>query len=183
MNKVEAFEVLIAGLICGLVISFPSFENYREIVLISVVSLFLHTLSHKFVAKRINLIANFKLWVRGTISSVGLTLLLSIFAPLKILCFEGLEIAKYRFKVGKRKLTYEEVGIISLAGPTVNLLLAILLWIFQTPLSPLIVSVNCWLALFTILPIEPLDGSRIFYWKKWVWLLFLILSIFLLYAI
>lgn len=181
MNK-EIIEVLVAGLICGLVISFPSFQNYREIILISIASLFFHALSHKLAARKINLVTRFRLWIDGTILSAGLTSLLNIFTPLKILCFEQLEIARYRFKLGRRKLTYEEVGSISTAGPAANLLLAILFWIFPTPHSSLITSVNCWLAIFTLLPIGPLDGARIFYWKKWVWLLFLVSSI-LLYAV
>jgi Zn-dependent protease len=68
-------------------------------------------------------------------------------------------------------LTKKEENLVSLAGPASNLILAavVSLVIHFLPLDPVIgaalfylVSINVTLAIFNLIPIPPLDGSRIF---------------------
>jgi Zn-dependent protease len=72
-------------------------------------------------------------------------------------------------------MTIEQNGKISLAGPAMNIIigsicLAILFVLPSDTLLFLIFSIvayiNLWLAIFNLLPIPPLDGSKVFYWNK-----------------
>lgn len=66
------------------------------------------------------------------------------------------------------------IAYVGLAGPASNLLIALILglvvrflggYVFLAPIAPFlsfVVLVNIWLALFNLLPLPPLDGSKIF---------------------
>lgn len=51
--------------------------------------------------------------------------------------------------------------IVSLAGPASNLILAFIFSLFPNFYTYLLASVNIYLALFNLLPIPPLDGSKV----------------------
>ena len=75
-----------------------------------------------------------------------------------------------------KNLTREQNGRIALAGPATNafLALAFLTVAFLVPsLSGLArtgASINAFLGLFNLIPIFPLDGSKILAWNSRVWL-------------
>lgn len=52
--------------------------------------------------------------------------------------------------------------LISLSGPLSNLFLAVILSLFHLPFLNVFIFVNVALAVFNLLPIPPLDGSKIF---------------------
>jgi Zn-dependent protease len=70
----------------------------------------------------------------------------------------------------------EEMGKISVAGPSTNLILFIIFYgmglisvgIINT-ISFVIAYINAILAFFNLLPFGPLDGLKIFRWKKEIW--------------
>jgi Zn-dependent protease len=43
------------------------------------------------------------------------------------------------------------------------------------------VSINSWLAFFNLLPLPPLDGSKVIVWKWQVWLLLIGIASFLVF--
>ncbi len=128
-----------------------------------VIGFVLHELGHKLTAMKFGCIAVYRAWLEGLV----LALALALFSPF-IFAAPG---AVYIYKPG---LTIKEDGIISLAGPMTNILLAFLfLFLFLgTPLQVLAVwgfKVNFFLAAFNMLPIPPLDGSKVFRWNIPIW--------------
>ena len=127
-----------------------------------------HELSHKFVAQRYGYWAEFRMWLMG----LALALIMSFLSPF-IFAAPG---ATY---ISGMNITKSENGKISIAGPLVNVAIAALflpLLLFE-PSSSLLgnvgwlgVYINLFLALFNLLPIGPLDGSKVFRWSLPIWL-------------
>lgn len=74
-----------------------------------------------------------------------------------------------------RRLSLEQYGRVSLAGPAVNLILSLLflaLLLAGAPFSGLWFfcgKVNALLGLFNLIPFAPFDGSKVFAWSKKAW--------------
>ncbi len=149
----------------------------------------LHELGHKVVAQRFGFFSEFRRWDYGLILGL-LTVPLGfmIFAP-------G---AVYFGSYG-RMVTPEENGKISLAGPVVNIVLAIIALLLTLSIRPylsmenagimyivlvtlvLMFNVNSFLALFNLLPIPPLDGSKVIQWNIPIYIIALAFSGLLTY--
>lgn len=138
------------------------------------VGFLLHEMGHKIVAQRYGCFAefradNFMLMVAIITSFLGI-----VFAAPGAVMIAG--------HVGK-----ERNGKISLAGPAVNLVLAILFiglaFIFTEGFIARIISfgvlVNVWLGLFNLIPVWLLDGKKILKWNKLVYFITLAIGIFL----
>lgn len=132
-------------------------------------SFVLHELMHKFVAQHYGAIAGF----RTSLSGLLVTLATGAFGFL--LGIPGATMI-YTNSFSKR-----QNGIVSLAGPLTNfavfgLFLAIA-FIFSNSLSPYIRSaigftffISIFLAFFNMLPIYPLDGSKVLAWNKEIYI-------------
>ncbi len=144
--------------------------NLVPIIFIAVgLSFILHELGHRFTAIRFGCHAYYKMWTTGLLFALGLAIATGgrfIFAA------PG---AVYIYKSG---LTRRENGIISWAGPLVNVVLGLLfafLALFNPMNQTLILlaywgfTVNMFLALFNMLPIPPLDGSKVAAWSLPAW--------------
>lgn len=133
----------------------------------------LHELGHKVVAQRFGFFSEFRKWNYGLL--LGLLTVpfgFMIFAP-------G---AVYFGSYG-RMVTAEENGKISIAGPLVNIILAIIALFLTLSLRSyltmenagmmyivlltlvLMFNVNSFLAVFNLLPFPPLDGSKVVQWN------------------
>lgn len=139
---------------------------------IVVTAFVLHELAHKFVAERYRLLAEF----RASLGGLGLALVVS--------AATGFVLAAPGAVVIVGRATERESGVISLVGPLVNLTLGFLALplAFTSPGSPyyvaplpvgvvgnifqVIVFINLFLAAFNLLPVRPLDGSKIWRWNK-----------------
>ena len=127
----------------------------------------LHELSHKFVAQRYGFWAEFRVWPMGLVLALVTSFIGFIFAAPGATYISGMNISQ------------EENGKISLAGPLTNIAVAVAfvpLILFSPNLSAFWfdlgsegVSINIFLALFNLLPVPPLDGSKVFAWSKVRW--------------
>ncbi len=78
-------------------------------------------------------------------------------------------------------LSRAEIGKIAIIGSVFNLLLALILKLFQgfNPLVASFMNVNLWLAVFNLLPIPPLDGSKVVISNRTGWILLFSISLVL----
>lgn len=142
----------------------------------------LHELMHKFVSERFGYRAEFRMWPQGLV----LALVLSAFTGF-VFAAPG---ATYIDGYG---ITKRENGIISLAGPLTNIVISLLFlpayFLGIQLLNPyLFVAgilgsyINVFLAAFNMIPIMPLDGAKVFAWKKWLWAIVFIPLVILVFA-
>ncbi len=123
----------------------------------------LHELSHKLVAQHFGCAAEFRAWDQLLYLAVGLAVFIGfIFAAPGAVMISGM-------------ITRKENGLISVAGPATNYILAMIFLVLSYLLPQWInvfaigFSINIWLGLFNLIPFGPLDGKKVFYWNKIVW--------------
>ncbi len=138
--------------------------------LLLTISFLIHEIAHKIAAQRRGLWAEFRLTLWGAVLT-----LVSVFSPFKIIAPGAIMIAG---SAGLR-----EIAQISIVGPATNLLLSTLfLGLSFVPslfssLFMLVALINAYMALFNLIPIGILDGSKIFNWNKKVWALAFVSSL------
>lgn len=135
----------------------------------------LHELGHKFVSMKYGYWAEFKLWPQGLLFALVTSFFGFVFAaPGAVYTY-----ANY--------ITEEINGKISIAGPIVNIVLALIFLCvaaavyqsaFQSQTSLIIFivcslgySINSFLAVFNLLPIGNLDGSKVLRWNAVIWII------------
>ena len=148
------------------------------------VAFILHELAHRFVARKYKHYAEFKRWNTG----LGMALLFSLFGF--VFAAPGAVVIHQKSDMWGRiiPLSPRKYGIISLAGPATNVILAAVFYIIGvimpsgiiSTISSFGITVNIWLAVFNMLPIPPLDGSKIIRWDAKIWLASFIVMLALL---
>lgn len=163
-------------LVSGVGLSFaPSlFSSWAAIiaaVLFFTAGFIIHELTHKAVAQRYGLWAEFRLDTFGAVLT-----LLSVMSPFKIIAPGAVMIAG--------DTTLDRVGRTAAAGPITNILIAVVLFavaqVIQTGALLQAVfagaAINAFMALLNLIPIGVLDGLKVFRWNKSVWLVLFALS-------
>jgi Zn-dependent protease len=124
----------------------------------------LHELLHKFTAERYGYWAEFRMWIMGIALALVTSTLGFIFAAPGATYIQG-------YNVSDR-----QNGIISLAGPLTNIVIAIVFLLVGYAGTGLVSTigmigfpVNLFLATFNMLPVMPLDGAKVFHWNKLIW--------------
>ncbi|MBS3124433.1 metalloprotease [Candidatus Woesearchaeota archaeon] len=135
----------------------------------------LHELAHKFVAQRYGCMAEFRAFDQMLYLALILAFLSGfIFAAPGAVMISGM-------------ITRKENGLISVAGPATNYVLAaIFLGLnFAFPLWGFVFltgySINAWLGLFNMIPFGNFDGSKIWAWNIPIWVGMVALGVFYLW--
>jgi Zn-dependent protease len=128
------------------------------------VSFLFHELGHKFAAQKAGLWSEYRMYPMGLMLALIMSLIGFLFAAPGAVCIAG-------------NMSRETNGRVSIAGPMVNIMFAAaslaLCMVFNgswlvVPFY-LLASLNAFLAVFNLLPIPPLDGSKVLSWNKGVW--------------
>jgi Zn-dependent protease len=157
---------------------FHSFDLFKLLLslLIVITSFVFHELGHKFMGQRYGCEAYFKLWPQGLLLSL-ISVIISIRIPF-IFAAPGATVIQpkkhARWAFAETRLTIYELGMISFIGPFINLIISIIFLPFR--FFSYISFINAYIAFFNLLPIPPLDGSKVIIWKNWLWLIMIVLS-------
>ena len=185
-SRIEILQILISILVLTIAFSFWNrgliFNVDLSIIISSipyafagvVTGFFFHEISHKFIAQKFGLWAEYRVYPTGLLFA----LLISIFTG-----FVFAAPGAVMFMGGSR---YNETGKIAMAGPLANIIVAFVTFLlfyylfFENQIASLlgyICLINALLATFNLLPLGPLDGIKIIKWNATVWVIMLILSI------
>ena len=163
-----AFAIVLTGDI-SIVAAYPFFFAIMlGAAFVAVLTGFLlHELMHKRMAQSYGCFAEYRMNLMGLFLALVTSLIGFLFALPGAVVVSG-------------RITVEQNGKISLAGPAMNMLvggvfLVLSLSVYVDPIVNLVfytvAFVNIWLALFNLLPISPLDGSKVLFWNKPVYIL------------
>ena len=148
--------------------------NFLPIALIGITTgFFFHEISHKLMAQKFGLWSEYRMYPRGLVISLLISVLLPfVFAAPGAVMFRG------------ESRTFE-TGRIAMTGPLANIVISIVMLplylfvFFETDFASVfgfICIINAFLALFNLLPFGPLDGMKIWSWNANVWIFMLIVS-------
>ena len=196
-SKTETKDLSIAIIVITLLFAYlysnGTFGMMIYLIPISLVtiglSFILHELGHKYVAQKYGFFAEFRKWNTG--------LLIAIITGL----FGFIFLAPGAAYIGSYTgiITDEENGKISIAGPIVNIILAVIFLLIEISLKPFFLlssplstylmitamigfHINSFLALFNLLPIPMLDGSKVMKWNLPLWIVSIVVAGLLTYA-
>ena len=172
----EIQDIIIAYVVLTLAFSFifsggiwnkqfhSSFLTLLPIAALAVaLSFILHELMHKFVAQHYGAWAEFRTWPSGLMITIVSSMLGFLI---------GLPGATYIFS---NSFTRRQNGIVSLAGPLTNVIVFLIFIVIGLALAPkpqtylataigVVTFISLWLGFFNMLPIPPLDGSKVLAW-------------------
>jgi Zn-dependent protease len=185
-TNVELRDLIIAIIALALIFSFPDITGFLLALVIVFFSYFIHELGHKFAARNFGCLSTFKIWPTGIFLGIMSMLFRLVggwsivFAAPGFVEIMPYSFGRWGFKVAK--LGPKEIGIISLAGVGVNVLFAIIFRVFPDGIFRILSDYNGFLALFNLLPIPPLDGSKIFMWRMWIWLFLIFVTVLTIFV-
>ncbi len=139
----------------------------------------LHELAHKYFAQKYGCIAEFRAFDMMLILAVIMSFFGFIFA------------APGAVFIGGKRISRQKNGIISVAGPALNIVLAILFlgMFYAAGASEMFRSIalygfyiNAWLGLFNMIPFFIFDGAKVWEWNKIAWGIVTVLAGGLMFA-
>lgn len=139
----------------------------------------LHELAHKYVSLHYGVHAEFRAWNFGLVLAVLVAFVTNgrfTFAAPGAVYILG-------------EVTQKQNGIISLAGPVTNIFIGLVFYLIGFLFMGSIISeiagyvsfINFFLAFFNLIPIYPLDGSKVIAWNGLVWAVFFIPLVFFIF--
>lgn len=168
----EVGNLLVSILVLGLLFSFNDLNNIIPNTLIVGLAFAAHELAHKFVAEHFDCKTEYVLWPQGVMIALFIAFLSGgnfIFAALGYVSIKSY----YSTRLGYHftHLSLEEMGKISASGPVANIILGIISAMIAPyyPIMGYSATLNFILALFNLVPVPPLDGSKVFMWSRIAW--------------
>ncbi len=170
IDAIEARHIAISVLVVSVAFAWGAKNFLAEFALVALAvgtGFVLHELAHKYVAIGYGAKAAYRAWPFGLLLALGLAFATGggfVFAAPGAVIIFG------------RRITLEQNGKISLAGPIANFAIACLFVslavLFPALSQPALFAarVNAFLGLFNLIPVFPLDGSKAFAWSKPAWL-------------
>jgi len=147
--------------------------NFIQSILVSAIAVglgfLLHELGHKVVAQYYRCFAEFRSFDSLLLLAIAMSFLGFVFAAPGAVMISGY-------------VNKERNGKISIAGPAINIGLALIFFalgfIFRNNIVLLYgFRINVWLALFNMIPFGNFDGSKIFRWNKKLYFAFVALAL------
>ena len=140
--------------------------------LMVILSFMLHELGHKFTAQRMGAWSEYRMYPLGLAICLIGSLFGILFAAPGAVYISG-------------NITKEMNGKISLAGPIVNVIISLISLLLCVAIGSGLASslffllgyMNAFLALFNLLPITPLDGSKILKWNPAVYIMMVVAAV------
>jgi len=147
-------------------------------IILVLMSFLFHEFGHKFVAQKFGLWSEYRMWPAGLMITLVTSFLGFLFAAPGAVMISG-------------NMDKSMNGKISIAGPVVNIAMCLigLAGCFLVNHSGWVIfffmlaNLNAFLALFNLLPIPPLDGSKIISWNIVVWVAAIAIAAVELYAV
>jgi Zn-dependent protease len=147
------------------------------------IAMVVHEFVQRRVAKKLGVSAAYEMWLPGVVFS-----LLMMLIGIKIIAVGGAVVLAHRFSrwgMRERHASIDEIGIVSMAGPAANLLLATVLMPFAGAsglgaAAGYVATISAMLALYNLIPMKQIDGGGVMLWSFVYWLLALIWAVMLL---
>ena len=173
-----ALSIAFAILIKGFSLSLDFLTGFFLSAFTVGIAFLLHELSHKFFAQKFHCWAEF----RANTTMLMLAILMS---------FLGFILVAPGAVMITGRISKKQNGIISLAGPMMNIFLgvlyllgAILVFSLENSLITQFFTygyiINAWLAVFNLLPFGIFDGKKVYAWNKGIYSVAMLLAIGLL---
>jgi len=185
----EIKDLLTSLIALSIIFSVPEFmnRNIRPFFLILPtlgLAFILHELAHKFAAQHYGFFAEYRMDVNNLLLAFFLIFFTTMLGTPLVFAAPG-AVMIFPINAYGRISNIKDSGRISVAGPLTNLVLAAIfasvLYLgvsgFAKELATTGLMVNAFLAFFNLLPFGPLDGAKVWAWKKGVWVLMLALAL------
>lgn len=194
-DKNEIIQILIAIILIAWLVAFPLKTTTSFLIALGMAVMILlpHVLAHKFAAHKLNCRARFTLldfrrfgfsekyrlkypipvWLIIPVLFVFLTK-----GIVKIFTIEGFTLDTSESRVGRifTELSESEIAAIAVVGPITNLIIAF----FASFVDQNFAILNVWFALFSLIPLGNLDGTKIFFGGRILWAFMFILTLAML---
>ena len=149
--------------------------GFVESLLVSAIAVglgfLLHELGHKVVAQYYRCFAEFRSFDSMLLLAIAMSFFGFVFAAPGAVMIHGY-------------VNKERNGKISIAGPAINIALALIFLLLNFIFESNMVlqygfNINVWLALFNMIPVWNFDGAKIFRWNKWIYFAFVAFAVLL----
>lgn len=138
-----------------------------------------HELSHKVVAQKYGAVAEFRAFDSMLVLALAMSFFGFVFA------------APGAVMIASHHISVKKNGKISAAGPSMNLILALIFFILLklnlgsnlSLIGQYGFFINSWLALFNMIPVWNFDGKKIFIWNKAVWFSIVAIAVVFLFVL